>query len=184
MKFYNADGANLGGDNAQNNDRLSYLEKEFKNVIAQRDEAKKRIETIEAEKQAKIESELKEKEQYKQLLELKEKELSDAKDKANKLTEYEQKVAQIEEERRQELIVQLPDSFKANFADADLETLKKLVSTLPEVQKLASSDGKTGKRITDTNKTWKELTNEEKEALRNNNPSKYQQLLKDFTNRR
>lgn len=166
--------------------RLEYLEKELKDVVKQRDEAKRKARELE---------------------EAKEKEKLEALQKGGKFEEANKellaKLAEIEAEKQalltikdehtifvqevvQDLLSKLPESLRKFAQDFPLPKLKEFVAEVgTQNQKVGTADaGRPGKGGIDISKVtyddFRTMTAEQKETLATKAPAKYQEFIKQF----
>lgn len=155
--------------------RLEYLEREFKEVIKQRDEAKRKARELE-------EKTLAEQGKWKELYEQTKAEYDRLNDDLSVNLQYREKYTTLEKSIRESLISQLPEA-KRKFAERfELDELKEFVSVETQNIKPGTADAaRVGKGRADYSKvTLGELTDEEKDHLAKTNPVLYQQKLKEF----
>ena len=114
----------------------TYSESEFKEVIAARDEAKRKLrEREEAEEKIK-QAKLLEEGKLKELLEAKQKELESLQPLKDKLAKLEAKEAQLleaEAKRKESLLAKLPEEKRKLYSEASLSILEDIVASLAQV---------------------------------------------------
>jgi hypothetical protein len=157
----------------------TYSESEFKEVIAARDEAKRKLrerEDIEAKAR---EAKLLEEGKLKELLQAKEKELEgldSLKEKLRKLEEKEAKLLEAEAKRKEMLLQKLPEEKRKLYSEATLSILEDIVQSLQTTDPTKAS--KAGN--SEPSKTYESYTQEELVDMQRSNPDGYRALYREY----
>ena len=161
----------------------TYSESEFKEVIAARDEAKRKLrEREEIEEKAK-QAKLLEEGKLKELLQAKEKELEgldSLKEKLRKLEEKESRLLEAEAKRKEALLQKLPEEKRKLYSEASLSILEDIV------QSLSTPDPTKGSKPgnSEASKTYESYTQEELAEMKQTNPDGYNALYREYFKKR
>lgn len=158
-----------------------YPEAVVKDLIRQRDELKpyksKVEEYEELIKQAQDEK-LKENEDYKTLLDNKERELAELKKQKDEVSEYKTKFEDLDKSLRDSFLSQLPDDLKEYAEDLSTVKLQKFVE-LNKAKTVGMDTGRAGKgKISIEGKKWGDFTSAELQTLYETDVDLYNALKK------
>lgn len=150
----------------------TYSEEVVKELIAQRDEVKRKLrEREEADKKV-TESKLLEEGKLKELLAAKEKELSDLAPLKDKVAKYEA----MEQAQREKLLKELPKEKRELYASVPTEVLQDMVEQLKVKETTTVSKPGTA----DADKSFEDFTSEEIEDMKGTNPDRYKKLFREY----
>lgn len=157
----------------------TYSESEFKEVIAARDEAKRKLrEREEIEEKAK-QAKLLEEGKLKELLEAKQKEiesLSALKEKLAKFEEREAKRAEAEAKHKEALLAKLPEEKRPLYKDVPIEALEDVVQSLsPGDPTKPSKPGSS-----EADKKWEDYTQEDLAEMKSKNFDRWKALYREY----
>lgn len=167
------EGTPEAGQQPETTQSKTYSEAEFKEVVQQRQELKKKLAAFETAEQEKARKLLEEKGEYETVLKQKDSELESFKSKAE---QYEKFVNEIKED----LLSQLSKEHQEIASVLGLEELRKYVKLNAKTPAVSTDVTRAGGNWTvDLNgKTWDDLTREELLSLKKSANHKYQALFK------
>jgi len=143
----------------------TYTAEEFKELVAQRDEVKKKLrEREDADKKA-ADAKLLEEGKLKEALEAKDRELSEYKDIKGKLKRFED----AEAARKEKLLKSLPEKKRELYAGVDVSVLEDIVNEFAAEKPPKGSKAGTTEGITN----FRDMTELERQELKKTNPSKW-----------
>lgn len=162
----------LGGDLNELKNKIAFLEKETKEIIAQRDKLKN-------EKRKADESEAVKKGEIEKLLSEKNIELENSIKEIESLKSYKDKYDSLDKKIRADLLNQLNDEHKKLAKDLPTEILTDYVK-LNSTSKNGMDAGKTGRGAIDTtNKKWSDFDSVQLDSLRKDSPDAYKKLYRE-----
>lgn len=153
-------------------ERINYLESEFKSVIKQRDELKKKFSKIETDEAVK-------RGEFEKVINEKSKELESLQTEIEQTKVYKEKFEKLENEIRIDLLSQLSEEHKKIAKMLPVETLREYVK-INSSNKLSMDTGTNGRGSKDYSqvKDLTELTAAELEDMRKSQPNVYARLYK------
>lgn len=145
-------------------------------VVKQRDELKEKLRSIE-------ETKLKESEKWKELADLKARELEAKELELNSLTEFKTKYTELETALKSELLENLSDEHKELAKDFDIQKLKTYVKLNGKPKSsVDSTPSGGGLRFVAENKKYDDYTSEQLAEISKMNPELYVKLRKEKFN--
>lgn len=175
-------------DNTQS--EIAGLKDERKTLITDRDTAKKRVNVLLDSFELDEDGKPKSKSAEKQVADLKQKiadfetQIADRDNQIASLTPYKDKSTKLENERRDELINQLPENEQLRAVAKNISSLDDLkiyvTATNENLGKKANDGGRGGKgNINIEGKKWDDFTYDERQELRKNQRAVYDKLYKE-----
>lgn len=159
-----------------------YPESVVKDLIAQRDSLKSyktKVEEYEQMIKEAQDEKLKENEDYKTLLDNKEKDLAELKSALENAKQYETKYTELDSSIRTALLSQLPDEMKEVAMDLTTAKLQKFVE-LNKAETPAMDNGRAGSsKINLDGKKWDDFSSEEKEMIKKSDLAGYSRMFRE-----
>jgi DNA repair exonuclease SbcCD ATPase subunit len=159
-----------------------YPESVVKDLIAQRDSLKSyktKVEEYEQMIKEAQDEKLKENEDYKTLLDNKEKDLAELKSALENAKQYETKYTELDSSIRTALLSKLPDEMKEVAMDLTTAKLQKFVE-LNKAETPAMDNGRAGSsKINLDGKKWDDFSSEEKELIKKSDLAGYSRMFRE-----
>lgn len=150
----------------------TYSESEFKELVAQRQALKDQLRKREEDDKKVADAKLADEGKLKELLVIKEKELSDLAPLKDKLAKYEA----MEEAQREKLLKELPKEKRDLYASVPTEVLQDMVEQLKKPNGTAVSKPSSS----DADKTYEDYTSEEISEMKQSAPERAKKLFNEW----